>query len=92
MKPSFFIIIRYRAKLVIQDESGTLQLESFDDVLLPVATYNPKKPVWCSLVCVFYDLLSCYVLPYLSMDLCRALLGIISQGPLITLPERRLFT
>ncbi|WJX13406.1 hypothetical protein P8452_03796 [Trifolium repens] len=35
---------KYRAKLVIQDESGTLQLESFDDVLLPVATYNPKKP------------------------------------------------
>ncbi|WJX34178.1 Protein SUPPRESSOR OF GENE SILENCING [Trifolium repens] len=35
---------RYRAKLAIQDESGRINLEAFDHVLLPVATVNPKKP------------------------------------------------
>jgi hypothetical protein len=39
------IIIRYRAKLAIQDESGRINLEAFDHVLLHVATVNPKKPV-----------------------------------------------
>jgi hypothetical protein len=45
MELGYFIIHRYRAKLVLQDQSGTLHLESFDDVLLPVASVNPRKPV-----------------------------------------------
>ncbi|KAK2406775.1 replication protein A 70 kDa DNA-binding subunit C [Trifolium repens] len=40
----FHPMLKFRVKLVIDDESGSTFVESFDHVMLPIATVDPRNP------------------------------------------------